>query len=294
MKFVLLSIFLSSIVYAGQIKIGVVDSGVEQSHPMIESKIEIIDEQSQVLTKNQQSIEDMDGHGTHVIGIIVQGLKKTSVKIVPFKNIDGSYSEETKKNIKDNMGVPEIIEFAIKHKIKVLNFSQTYPFFQEEVFQALKKANDHGILIVAAAGNQKINLSTLEKVYLARGKNPDLVDSRPQANSFPCAYKLENIICVGNYEKVGKKIIRVPESNFGKTMIDVMSYGQEVSSSCLNHGRCKMSGSSMSAPRVTVEAVKIWKKNPKLNPVEVKQALIKKLPKDNRLLGLTKDGSFLD
>ena len=263
---------------------------------MIETSIEVIDESKQVKTKTVESLEDMNGHGTHVTGIIVKGLKKshTKFKVIPFKNIDGEYSEETKKNLKEDMGIEEIVDFAIENKIKILNISQTYPFYNETVFNALKKAGDNGILIIAAAGNQKINLSTMEKVYLMK-KETKTDENKPQANSFPCAYKLDNIICVGNYLKVGSKnIIRVPESNFGETMIDVMSYGQDVESSCLMHSKCKMSGSSMSTPRVTVEVAKIWTKNPKMSAVEVKAKLIKSLPKDKKLMSLTKNGSVLD
>lgn len=296
-KLGLLFFFISSIATAEPFRVGVVDTGVEVKHPHIQKTLEIIDEAKQVLTNAPKaSLEDMEGHGTHVAGIIVKSLKNTkNVKIVPFKNIEGTYDGTKDQLVKKDMGVPEIVDFSIEHNIKILNFSQTYPFYNEAVFQALKKAKDHGILIVSASGNQAINLSSLEKVYKMKQDNPELADGKPEANAYPCAYKLENIICVGNYMKVGtKNPTRVPVSNFGQNHIDIMAYGENVKSSCLLGSYCELSGSSMSVPRVVGEAVKIWLKNPKLTPEEVKASLIKTLPKDKKLLGLTKNGAVLD
>lgn len=280
--------------------IGVADSGVELSHPMLKGRISVPNVADQVLLKNKSDILDNNGHGTHVTGIIVQNLPKSmNYKIVPFKNIHGS--DEKEEECLDDLGISLIVDQAIKRGIKILNFSQTMGEYKDSAYKALKKANDHGIIIVAASGNKALtggnhvyalDLTSLKRSYeVAKKKEPSI----PRLNAYPCAYDLPNVICVGNYMKVGVlSNIRVPDSNYGQDTVHMMAYGEEVSSSCLGGTECKMSGSSMSTPRVTAELAKIWKKNLKLKPQEVISTLLKKLPKDEKLKNLTVTGAFLD
>ena len=298
--FFLVSFLILSSAFADSFKIGVADSGVEISHPLLKTHIEIIEESSQVLLKTPSSISDEHGHGTHVAGILVKNLSSVDYKIVPFKNITAKNKEDDSDCLED-MGAEKIVDFAIAHNIKVLNFSQTMGEYSDKAYRAFQKANEHGILIVAASGNKSkmgstmvhaLDLSALKRAYeVVKKKDPTV----KRINAYPCAFDLPNIVCVGNYIKVGMvSPIRVPESNYGEDTVTLMADGEEVKSSCLNGKECLMSGSSMSTPRVAAELVKLWIKKPEMKPKEVIDALIKKLPKDQGLGKLTITGAFLD
>lgn len=129
-----------------------VDSGVDASHPQLSGQVlPTVD-----LTHTRTA--DCDGHGTRVAGIIVgrdlgsQGIAFTGVapgaKLLPIKQTDGS----------DNpSGVPLLaqgIKLAADRGAKVINVSIVTGSNAPVLRDAVRYAQAHDVVVVAAAGNE--------------------------------------------------------------------------------------------------------------------------------------------
>ena len=287
-------ILLSFPVFAlAKTQIIVLDSGIELEHKILKNNIKIIDKEAQVLVVGDYdglgSGASADSHGTHVAGIIVQEF--SGAEIVPLKNLPGptsSFGTATPID-SENLRFNKALAFAIKHKIRLINFSQVMGLTSEETIQSLKDAEAAGIIVVTAVGNSLVDLdSRFERL----SKEKKVIGTEEARFIYPCGFKFPNVICVGNYDKNGKK--REVVSNFGTEYVDVLAYGQEILSSCNKGTMCRKSGSSMSTPRITARLGKIWSKNPSWTYQQVKAQLFKELPTDAKLKPFSKTGAYLD
>ena len=162
---------------------------------------------------NQQGHNDpMDdvGHGTHLAGIIAakknNGLGISGVsnrlKILPIKVMHRkqNISSDSKGNSFTDK-VAQGILYAIDRKVDVINLSLGWPssLDHQHIRQAIAKAIQEGIIVVAAAGNNK--------------------HSRPIA---PCSYP--GVLCVGS-SRADKKISHF--SNFG-AHVDLVAPGDHI------------------------------------------------------------------
>ena len=136
------------------ISIALIDSGVDATHPILENKINLDKAQSFI---EGEEINDTNGHGTMVAGIIAQiapGAVMTPYRVISTESGDSIWS------------VQAIVQ-AVKDKCDVINMSLgtfkstdamddvlTINAFQ----RAVDYANSEGIIIVAAAGNYGLDL----------------------------------------------------------------------------------------------------------------------------------------
>lgn len=150
----------------------------------------------EVTSKNY---DDKIGHGTHIAGIMAakinnnEGITGLSnkIKILPLKVYGERESSaapaksdtkppetpEESKNSFTNKITPRLIQaidYAISQKVDVIQLSLGWPRLEEnsEIRAAFKKADDAGIIVVAASGNDGHN-----------------------AQIYPCAYP--EVLCVG-------------------------------------------------------------------------------------------------
>lgn len=181
--------------------------------------------------KNNNDVSDQEGHGTHISGIIQQEFEKQrtsstspqSVRLMILKYYDASAEDE--QNV---MNTVKAIEYATKMNARIINYSGggESPFSLE--FKALQQANQQGILLVAAAGNNNSN-TDLRRFY-------------------PANYPLQNIISVAATDKDGEL---VSFSNYGSNSIDIAAIGQQVLSTLPNNKYGRMSGTSQATAYVT-------------------------------------------
>jgi membrane-anchored mycosin MYCP len=132
--------------------VGVVDSGVDATHPQLRGHVlPTID-----LTHTRPL--DCNGHGTRVAGIIVgqdlgrQGIVFVGVapgaRVLPVKQTDAGSND-------DGAGLlAEGIRTAVDRGAKVINVSITTPGNVPALEAAVKYAQAHDVVIVAAAGNE--------------------------------------------------------------------------------------------------------------------------------------------
>jgi len=176
-----------------------------------------------------------EGHGTHVAGIIGaaanNGVGGTGVawqvQLMPLKflggpNGSGSTSDEI-----------ECINYAIAQGADVINASYgalgVDGAFGQAQLQAIRRARDAGIVFVAAAGNESLNL--------------DL------SRAYPASYEIDNLLAVGNGTRLDD---RSPSSNTGSGTVDLFAPGSEIVSTSASNDitTISRSGTSMSAPLV--------------------------------------------
>ncbi|NBD22837.1 S8 family peptidase [Paenibacillus glycinis] len=230
-----------------QVRIGVLDTGVQADHPDLIGKI---DKGTNLVDETSPPDDDV-GHGTHVSGIIaasvnngegVAGLTWYN-KIVPIKVLDSSGAGST-------YSVAQGIIWAADHGIKVINMSLGNYAEAQFLHDAIKYAHDKDVVLVAASGNDNTN--------------------RP---GYPAAYP--EVLAVASTNADGT---RSPFSNYGD-YIDVAAPGMTIASTYPGSQYAALSGTSMASPHVAALAGLIRSINPGLTNDEVMD-IIRKSAKD--------------
>ncbi|NEU30283.1 S8 family serine peptidase [bacterium LRH843] len=229
-----------------EVVVGVVDTGVDRNHP--ELKNQLIGEYNS-FDPMKRPLPDL--HGTHVSGIIAaekgNGIGGYGVnpnaKILSIDVFNRAYGFD--------YDIAEGILYAVDQKVDVINLSLGMYYPSPVLKDAVAKAIEEGIVVVAAAGNE----------------NTD--EMKPYPAAFP------GVISVGATNAEGK---RASFSNYG-AMIDVVAPGEDVYAPAFDidkHSTFQpLSGTSMSSPVVAGVVSLLLSKHPDLTPYEVKYILEK-------------------
>lgn len=201
------------------VKVGIIDSGIDKKHPdlKIAGGVSFVD----------SSYQDTNGHGTHVAGII--GALNNSIGVIGVAPNAELYAIKVidQYGFGNNSDVVQGIEWAVKHKLDLINLSITTPQKSTIMELALNNAYKEGLIIVAAAGNNlKEFKEPVDVLYPAR---------------FP------TVIGVG---AVDQKHDKTKFSYYGKSL-DFVAPGESILSTYLNGQYVKSDGTSMAAPFVT-------------------------------------------
>jgi outer membrane protein assembly factor BamB len=171
------------------------------------------------------------GHGTHVSGIAgavgnngvgVAGVA-WSVQLMELKFIGSSGGGTTSDEL-------PCIEYAIAHKVSVINASFGSAGFSQAEMDAIQAAGKAGIVFVCAAGNSAEN-----------------IDISP---FFPADYPLDNIVCVAASDN---RDLPVYFTDYGSGSVEIFAPGENIYSTYNSSTSAYMylSGTSMAAPFVT-------------------------------------------
>lgn len=130
--------------------VAVIDSGVDASHPDLAGKVQ----PGWSAITNTPDVHDTEGHGTHVAGLIAAQTNNTqgiagvtwSGRVVPVKvsRADGTTQSPV---------VAAAINWAVDNGLRIINLSLGGPYPSEILRRTVERARQHGVLIVAAAGN---------------------------------------------------------------------------------------------------------------------------------------------
>lgn len=222
--------------------VAVIDDGIDIKHKDLMNQIIA---PYDVLLDSTTKIS-IGEHGTHVSGIIASmmnnGIGGTgiapNVKIMPinvFDNEEALYSD-----------VIVGIDYAIEHDADIINLSLGGTEDSELLNDAIQRAYQAGILIIAAAGNDGENI-----------------------NDYPASY--DHVIAVSatnQYDKIAYF------SNYGPN-IDIAAPGTDIYSTLPYNKFGYMSGTSMAVPVVSGVAALIWSVNPSLTNTQVEEQLYK-------------------
>jgi len=235
-----------------KVKVAVIDSGIDHTHPQLKSFMSFksvecledniipamsLDHDGNELkndclgwnfANDDNNIEDTDGHGTHVAGIISDFFKGSDhLEILPLK----IFSNDDKKPLPIKLGAA--LEYALAEKVDLIHLSMGWPesLMSIKLTKLIQKILDQGIIIVAASGN-----------------------SSQRANIYPC--KIDGVICVGALRANGEV---AAFSNYGP-QVDFMAPGERILSTIpLNinpvglplQGYDYKSGTSQAAPFIS-------------------------------------------
>jgi cell wall-associated protease len=224
-----------------EIIVAVIDDGVNVNH--VELQKNIVDPYDVLSRASQFSVPS--DHGTHIAGIIVGEMDNPNggtgiapmVRVMPINVFNGeeAYTSD----------IITAIEYAISHGADIINLSLGMYEYSLALNEAIQNAYQAGLIIVAAAGNEKTGLP-----------------------SYPAAY--ENVVSVSSIDESN---IPSSFSNYGQT-IDIAAPGSFIYSS-LWTGYGYMSGTSMAAPMVAGVAALVWSKYPDLNNQQIINQLFK-------------------
>jgi len=197
-------------------------------------------------------IQDDNNHGSAVSGVIgadakngkgTRGLAE-NISLMTVKILDANGSGTTERAVRG-------IEYAVKNGAAVINASWGGTLYDQVLFDTIKWANEQGVLVVCAAGNE--------------GKNND-IDEQP---IYPASFKIPNILSVAAHDFKGEL---APFSNFGKQTVHVSAPGVGVFSS-VRGGYQFMNGTSFAAPFVAAMSALLKWREPELKPEQISKRI---------------------
>lgn len=217
----------SNTAYSQKLTVAVIDTGIAYDHDLLKDRVD----PNGYDAVNSTSAYDDHGHGTHVAGIIVANTLE-NVTIKPYKVLN---SEGKGTDAQTVLGV----EAAIADGVDVINMSFGRQGENPAMDEALEKAHEAGIILVAAAGND--------------GYNMDVIPFTPAC--------CDNVITVMAY--YADMLKKTPWSNYG-SMCETAAIGMLVTSSYLNNTWANASGTSQASPYVAAAVTYLILDNPNI------------------------------
>lgn len=257
-------------VYGQNVKVAVVDSFVDVSHPQILPRIAVntgeipnngIDDDGNGVVddyygasfvSNPGTIKTPSAHGSHVTGIIAADPRYGSIQgvapqaqIIPAQFIanDGGGS----------LGDAVLaLQYSANRGAKIINASWGGAPCVASLRNTFKELEDKGILIVVAAGNS--------------GRD---IDVYPE---YPASFNFANQITVA---ASSISDFMTSWSNSGFNLVHVAAPGESILSTTPGNSTAYMDGTSMAAPFVSGAAALLWSARPQATAQQIKTALLR-------------------
>jgi serine protease len=250
----------------GHTIVAVVDTGVDYSDPDLKANMwrdPTTGAYGWNYVSNTANAMDDNGHGTHVAGTIgaigdngvgIAGVD-WHVKIMAVKVLDSTGTGYLSNIVKG-------INYAVAHGAKVINASFGGGGYDAATATAVTNAKAHGVIVVAAAGNDGTNIDT----------NPE----------YPASYSGDNVIAVAATDSNDKL---ASFSNYGPNTVDIAAPGVSIYSTLPKGKYGTYSGTSMAAPHVAGAMALVWDAHPTWNYQQVIQAVLKTADAEPGLTG---------
>lgn len=203
---------------------------------------------------NSPNVIDNHGHGTHIAGIIgavggngigISGVcPKVSLMILKYFDPKSKGNDNLKNTVR-------AIRYAVDMGANIINYSGGGTDPNDDEFEAIKYAEDKGVLFVAAAGNEH--------------SNSDI------AHYYPADYNLSNIISVTAIDSLAK-VLR--SSNYGTKTVHIAAPGEGIYSTLPGGNYGLMTGTSQATAFVSGVAALILSHNKEFSAAQVKKQII--------------------
>ncbi len=242
--------------------IAIIDGGIDMDHPEFTNKLvtgyDFIDGDSDPDTAPNGIDDDDDGlidgekdHGTNVAGIAAAVTNNGNFgagtcwncKIMPIRALDDEGNG-------DLSTIAAAIDFAVTHKAHIINLSLVGNY-STTLGAAIDRAYAAGALVVAAAGNEGVNL--------------DASPRSPVSNNGDAA-GANKVLGVASVNTDGR---RSSFSNYGNSAVDIAAPGESVLNAGYGSTTATMSGTSMSAPMIAGIAGLLKSAYPALTPAQL-------------------------
>lgn len=242
---------------SSNIVVAVLDSGVDYTHPdlwqNIGSGYDFVNDDDDPYDDHYPGY-----HGTHITGIIaargnnvigVAGIN-WNVTIMPLKILDSNLEGYLSDGV-------EAIDYAISAGCDVINASLgTYTDYQT-FRNAIIRARNAGIIVVAAAGN---------------GGSDAIGDDNDRTPFYPSAYEYDNILAVAN--SMSSNDALDVSSNYGLQTVDLAAPGMEIYSTFGSGVYNYKYGTSIATPHVTGAVALLLSVDPDMGYREVIEAIL--------------------
>ena len=288
---------------SAKVYVGVIDEGIQVSHPDLSGRVRNPGETANgVDDDNNGYVDDVHGwdfagndkkvydggtlgtaddHGTHVAGTI--GAKANAAGVVgvnwkvriisaKFLTNDGGTTSDAIK------AVDYFTDLKLNHGVNVVATNNSWGGggYSQALRDAIERADQAGILFVAAAGN---------------GGSDGIGDDNDIAPSYPASYDNSNVISVAAITRSGA---RAQFSNYGTVGVDIGAPGTGIVSTTPYNSYTFYSGTSMATPHVTGAAALYAAAHPGASAATIKNALLDSAVPTASLSGVTVTGGRLD
>jgi subtilisin family serine protease len=197
---------------------------------------------------------DDNGHGSHVSGTIGAAANDShpqvgvawKVRLMACKFLDSSGSGYISDEI-------ACLQFALAKSARIINASYGSSYFSQTEFEAIRSLRDHGVLFVAAAGNNG--------------------QDNASAPSYPASFDLYNIISVAAVDRSDNL---ASFSNFGKTRVHLGAPGVTIFSCWTGSDSAynTIDGTSMATPHVVGSAALVLSQYPAATLTELRRRIL--------------------
>ncbi|MCM1395109.1 MAG: S8 family serine peptidase [Corallococcus sp.] len=261
------------------VKVGVLDTGIDSNHSDLRDNMDLT--LNRDFTADDAAAisqpTDVNGHGTHVAGIIgaahnnsgINGVCE-KVKLVSLKVL--------KDNGKGSLSfLCKAIQYANSQEIPILNYSAGALSSDIGDYQTLLKnaLQSYSGLFVCAAGNAGNDNDTLAH--------------------YPSNFDLPNLISVASSDNNNNRSDESDwASNYGKTTVDLFAPGSGIISTYPNNKYVRRSGTSMASPHVAGVAALLLSKYPNLYPAQLKYYITSNVTKKDALSDKCVSGGILN
>ena len=132
------------------ILVAILDTGIDRDHEDLVAKV--ADEAN---FSDSPTVDDLHGHGTHIAGIIAANTDNctSTAGVAPMYLIMNVKVADDRGRC-DAAAIAEGIVWAVDRGVDILNISLCVSEPSEELEEAIVYAWSHGVLIIAAAGNE--------------------------------------------------------------------------------------------------------------------------------------------
>ncbi|MEK7355536.1 MAG: S8 family serine peptidase, partial [Bdellovibrionota bacterium] len=189
-----------------KVRVAIIDTGIDLGAKEFTGRIDFA--KSYNFIGGNLNIQDFNGHGSHVAGVIgashdatarIRGVNP-NVQLVIYKAL-------TMYGFATSGSILKSLDAALKTKVRVINASYGSTSYDKAEFEALDRLRKAGVLFVAAAGNNSTD-----------------TDKKP---FYPADYTLSNILSVGASTRNDEP---AKFSNYGETSTDVFAPGADIRS----------------------------------------------------------------
>lgn len=277
------------------IVVAVLDSGVNIDHPDLQANIWLnIDEIPNDGIDNDGNgyIDDVHGwdfvardndpqpdflnvdyneagvnHGTIIAGILgAQGDNGKGIAGVTWHSKIMALRILNSLGLGDTAGAVQAIDYAIANGADIINMSFVGSEYSSAMFQAVRRAWEKGVIIVAASGNDSVEQGDDLDVY----------------NSFPVCYDGQENMVIG-VAAVDSRDRKSVFSNYGRTYIDISAPGTSFYSTLFHEPSSAdfgqeyggyWSGTSVATPLVSGAAALVKSLNPNFSNKKVRDIII--------------------